>query len=316
MPVYIAAIEAFFANQVVVPTQQLHSELLQQKQVEVYVRREDLLHPQVSGNKWRKLKYNLLAAAEQGFETLLTFGGAYSNHIAAVSAAGKLFGLRTIGMVRGEEHFPLNPTLQKASENGMELHYLDRETYRLRNDPAFLNQLKEQFPNTYFIPEGGTNNLALKGCAEIVSEINQPFDIICCSAGTGGTAAGLLIGLENQKQLLVFSALKGDFLVNEINGLTQQYNGKTYPNWTLQNEYHFGGYAKVKPELLAFMQGFQSQFNIPLEPIYTGKMFFGLFELIHKNYFKPGTKILAIHTGGLQGLAGFQERLNIPFQGI
>ena len=310
MPADRARLQQFFEATPLVPVQKLASQLLQEKRITLLVRREDLLHPEVSGNKWRKLKYNLLAAAENNLETLLTFGGAFSNHIAAVAAAGKLFGFKTIGLIRGEEHSTLNPTLQKAIENGMEVHYLDRETYRRKNNTDFQEKLRQQFGKVYIIPEGGTNNSALQGCAEIVSEIKEPFDVLCCSAGTGGTAAGLLIGLNGDKELQVFSALKGDFLKAGINQLTTNFNGKIYENWQLQTAYHFGGYAKTKPELFSFIQDFEQQFSIPLEPVYTGKMFFGLFELIRKDCFKPGTTIIAIHTGGLQGRLGFSEHFN------
>src|SRR5688572_5103008 len=204
MPVSQVNLLEFFQNTEAVPTQILESELLRQKEITVMVRREDLLHPEVSGNKWRKLKYNLLAAAEQEFDTLLTFGGAFSNHIAAVAAAGNLFGFKTIGLIRGEEHFPLNPTLQQAVLNGMQLHYLDRETYRQKQEPEFLAELAQQFGRAFLIPEGGTNCLALKGCEEIIAGIQEPFDVLCCAAGTGGTSAGLLIGLNGEKQLLAF----------------------------------------------------------------------------------------------------------------
>ena len=310
MPVSEKALLDFFKNTPPVPVQKLENELLREKQIELYVRREDLLHPEVSGNKWRKLKYNLLAAAEQNADTLLTFGGAFSNHIAAVSAAGKLFGFRTIGVIRGEEHFPLNPTLQKAAEKGMQLHYLDRETYRHKNAIEFQEKLKQQFGRVYIIPEGGTNTLALKGCAEIINDMQQEFDVLCCSAGTGGTAAGLLCGLNGNKQTHVFSALKGNFLKAEIDALTQLGCGKTFRNWVLQTDYAFSGYAKTKPQLFAFMKDFEQQFQIPLEPVYTGKMFFGLFDLIGKDYFPVSSKLLAVHTGGLQGNAGFGREFN------
>ncbi|MBK0404361.1 1-aminocyclopropane-1-carboxylate deaminase/D-cysteine desulfhydrase [Adhaeribacter sp. BT258] len=310
MTVSAQVLSDFFRRTPPVPVQKLESELLHGKQIELYVRREDLLHPDVSGNKWRKLKHNLLAAAEQHFETLLTFGGAFSNHIAAVAAAGKLFGFKTIGLIRGEEHLPLNHTLQQATENGMQLHYQDRETYRRKNEPDLQARLKQQFGHAYLIPEGGTNALALKGCTEIISEIKVDFDVLCCAAGTGGTAAGLLCGLNGSKALLAFSALKGDFLQQEIDAFTQICSGRTYRNWHLQTAYHFGGYAKTKPELFAFIQEFEQQFQIPLEPVYTAKMFFGLFELIRQNHFPAGTKIMALHTGGLQGNAGFKKEFN------
>jgi 1-aminocyclopropane-1-carboxylate deaminase len=309
MSVEKAKLLEFFEATPPIPVQKLESELLLEKGITLLVRREDLLHPEVSGNKWRKLKYNLIAAAENDQETLLTFGGAFSNHIVAVASAGKLFGFKTIGLIRGEEHFPLNPTLQKTSENGMALHYLDRETYRQKNATEFQEKLKLQFGNVYIIPEGGTNKLALQGCAEIITEIKEDFDVLCCSAGTGGTVAGLLTGLNGAKDLLVFSALKGDFLKAEIDQLTANFNGKTYQNWHLLTDYHFGGYAKTKPELFEFIREFEKQFGIPLEPIYTGKMFFGLFDLIRKDHFKTGTTIIAIHTGGLQGRGGFQAQL-------
>lgn len=314
MSVSLAALQDFFQQPVKVPTQKLESELLRQKQIELYVRREDLLHPEVSGNKWRKLKYNLLAAAEQNTTTLLTFGGAFSNHIAAVAAAGDLFGFKTIGFIRGEECLPLNLTLQQAVKNGMQLQYLDRETYRRKNEPEFLAALQNQFGNAYLIPEGGTNCLALQGCAEMIAEIREPFDVLCCAAGTGGTSAGLLAGLNGKKELLAFSALKGDFLTAEINQLTQKCYGKTYQNWQLQTDYHFGGYAKIKPELLRFISDFEARFQIPLEPVYTGKMFFGLFDLIAKDHFPKGSNLMAVHTGGLQGKAGFGSKIDPDFR--
>jgi len=187
------------------------------------------------------------------------------------------------------------------------LQYLDRETYRQKNATEFQKKLRKQAGAVYIIPEGGTTVFALKGCAEIIPEIQEDFDVLCCSAGTGGTAAGLLCGLNSTKQMLVLSALKGDFLKAEIDTLTQMTTGKTYQNWTLQTDFHFGGYAKTKPELFAFIQDFEMQFQISLEPVYTGKMFFGLFQLIREDHVKPGTSIMAIHTGGLQGNAGFKK---------
>lgn len=294
------------------PLQQLHSPLWEDQGIALWVKREDLLHPAISGNKWRKLKYNLQAAREQQKDTLLTFGGAYSNHIAAVAAAGQEFGFKTIGIIRGEEHLPLNPTLSFASSAGMELLYLSREAYRQKTNPVFLEQLSQQFGQPYIIPEGGTNALAVKGCTEIVADIPIDYDYICCACGTGGTIAGIIAGLEGEKQLLGFPALKGgEFLQEEITQLIEQYNGQHYRNWQLITDYHFGGYGKVKPELLDFMRAFQAEHNLPLEPVYTGKMFYGLVDLIRQGYFPKGSRIVAIHTGGLQGNAGFKERLNI-----
>lgn len=294
------------------PLQQLKHPLLDEQNIELWVKREDLLHPAISGNKWRKLKYNLQQAHSENKDTLLTFGGAYSNHIAATAAAGQEFGFKTIGIIRGEEHEPLNPTLQFATACGMQLHYISREKYRLKDDAEFLEELSQKYNQPYLIPEGGTNTLAVKGCTEIIQDINIAYDYICCACGTGGTIAGIIAGLDGGKQVLGFPALKGGaFLQQEIEALILKYNGKKYSNWQLLTDYHFGGYAKVKPELLDFIHTFQKQHSIPLEPIYTGKMFFGLFDLIKQGYFKSGSRIVAIHTGGLQGNAGFKERLGV-----
>jgi 1-aminocyclopropane-1-carboxylate deaminase len=297
------------------PLQQLHNPLWEAQGIALWVKREDLLHPTISGNKWRKLRYNLEEAKRQQKDTLLTFGGAYSNHIAAVAAAGQAFGFRTIGIIRGEEHLPLNPTLAFASTAGMELHYISREAYRQKQDLVYLEQLSRQFNYPYLIPEGGTNALALKGCTEIVADIPIDYDYICCACGTGGTIAGIIAGLEGKRQVLGFPALKGgDFLKEEIEQLIVAYNGRHYQNWQLITDYHFGGYAKVRPELLEFMQDFQKEHHLPLEPVYTGKMFYGLLDLIRQGYFPQGSRIVAIHTGGLQGNAGFRERLGVNIE--
>lgn len=300
----------FLKNMEEALVQKLEDKLLQEQGVELWVKREDLLHPHISGNKWRKLKYNLQEARQQGHHTLLTFGGAYSNHIAATAAAGKEYGFRTIGIIRGEEHLPLNPTLSFATSCDMQLHYVSRERYRQKNDPDFLRELQQEFGDTYTLPEGGTNLLAVKGCTEIVSSLPISFSHICCAMGTGGTMAGIVAGLAGKQEALGFPALKGGaFLEEEVEELVQAYNGQCYGNWQLITDYHFGGYAKVKPELLAFMEAFTKQHRIPLEPVYTGKMMYGLFDLIRKGFFARGSRIVAVHTGGLQGNAGFNERL-------
>ncbi|TXK33870.1 1-aminocyclopropane-1-carboxylate deaminase/D-cysteine desulfhydrase [Pontibacter qinzhouensis] len=294
------------------PLQQLHHPLLQEQNIQLWLKREDLLHPTISGNKWRKLKYNLQEAKQQQKSTLLTFGGAYSNHIAAVAAAGEEFGFRTIGIIRGEEHLPLNPTLHLATTQGMELQYVSREVYRQKSESEFLKALAWQYQEPYILPEGGTNNLAVKGCTEIIADIEIEYDYLCCASGTGGTLAGVIAGLEGEKQVLGFPSLKGGaFLQQEIEQLIRNYNGKTYNNWQLFTDYHFGGYAKVKPELLAFMQAFWEQHQVPLEPVYTGKMMFGIFNLLQKGFFASSSRIVAVHTGGLQGNAGFRERLGL-----
>jgi len=310
--IFFAVIPGFMRQQA--PLQKIENPLFAQKKVAVYLKREDLLHPTISGNKWRKLKYNLIAAKEQGKNTLLTFGGAYSNHIAALAAAGKEYRFNTLGFIRGEEHLPLNPTLAFAAHCGMVLIYLNREAYRQKDSPEFLDSLRQQYPEAYILPEGGTNLLAVKGCTEIVNDINIPFDYIGCAVGTGGTLAGIIASLRGEKKVIGFPALKGgEFLSQDIQQLVKAYTNREYSNWELQTQYHFGGYAKVKPELLQFIQDFKEQQHILLEPVYTGKMLFGIYDLIRQDYFKPGSRIIAIHTGGLQGLAGFEERLVIKF---
>tara|TARA_R110000796_G_scaffold96719_1_gene202829 strand:- start:224442 stop:225341 length:900 start_codon:yes stop_codon:yes gene_type:complete len=290
------------------PIQEIHNSLFEKKGIRVLVKRDDLNHSVISGNKFRKLKYNLEQAKAEGHNTLLTFGGAFSNHIYAVAGAGKTFGFKTIGVIRGEAHEKLNPTLAFAKSQGMHLHYMDRETYRRKDEREVLKQLEKQFGNYYMLPEGGTNELAVKGCEEVITEIDQDFDIITCPVGTGGTLSGLISGLNGQKKVLGFSSLKGNFLQNEVEQLLLTYSASTYANWVVNSEYHFGGYAKVKPDLISFILEFEDTYDIPLEPIYTGKMFYGLFDLIDKDFFEKGTTIMALHTGGLQGNAGFDFR--------
>lgn len=295
------------------PLQRLQSAFLDNAGIQLYVKRDDLIHPLFGGNKWRKLKYNLIYARQHQLETLLTFGGAWSNHIYATAAAGQHFGFNTIGLIRGEPHNPLNTTLSFATACGMKLQYIDREQYRHKYEPAFLNSLKHQFGDVYILPEGGSNALAVKGCREIVheisSELNGTYDVICCACGTGATLAGLIAAIENEKaasarSAIGFSALKGgEFLITEVGNFLD--NIKTASNWRIENRFHFGGYAKINDELITFMRQFHSQYDIELDAVYTAKMFYGLFELIKAGTFKPGTVIVAVHSGGQQGNKGF-----------
>lgn len=299
-----------FSTAAPTPVDVIHDPLLQAAKVSLHLKREDLIHPQISGNKWRKLKYNLIAAREAGYKTLLTFGGAYSNHIAATAAAGSQRGFGTIGLIRGEEHLPLSPTLQLAKEQGMQLHYLSREEYRQKEQAELLQGLQDRFGAFYYVPEGGSNALAVRGCAELVEELDVPqYDFIAVACGTGGTLAGIVAGLNRRRQALGFPVLKGgSFLKEEIDALTEAYNGQLYHNYQLMTDYHFGGYAKWKPELIQFINEFKERHGVPLDPVYTGKLLFGLFDLVKKGWFKPGTRLLAVHTGGLQGIKGFNER--------
>ncbi len=286
------------------PLQRLHSPLLENAGVTLYIKRDDLLHPQFGGNKWRKLKYNLVHARKNNYHTLLTFGGAWSNHIYATAAAGKAYDFKTIGIIRGEEHDPLNATLAFARDCGMQLHYVDRAQYRQKNAAQYLNELKHQFGHVYVLPEGGSNPLALEGCKEIIAEIAVPFNTICCASGTGATLAGLISALRPDQSAIGFSALKGgSFLADEVKAFLQ--NKPSDADWRIEDRFHFGGYAKINDELIHFMKSFKTDYGITLDAVYTGKMFYGLFELIKTGAFDRGCTIIAIHSGGLQGNKGF-----------
>ena len=276
------------------------------KGITLEIKREDLLHPFVSGNKFRKLKYNVLQAKAENQSVLLTFGGAFSNHIAAVAYAGKEQGFETIGVIRGDElrdKISENPTLSFAQECGMRFEFVTREAYRHKTETAFIEQLQVKFGSFYLVPEGGTNDLAVKGCEEILTEFDAHFDFVCSAVGTGGTISGLINSALPHQKVLGFPALKGDFLQNEIHKFV---NNK---NWELITDYHFGGYGKVTTEFIEWMNWFYAQTGIPLDPIYTGKMVFGVMDLIQRNYFSPKSKILMIHTGGVQGIAGMNVKL-------
>ena len=276
------------------------------KAVSLSIRREDLIHPFISGNKFRKLKYNLIQAKAENQDTLLTFGGAFSNHIAAAAFAGAAHGFRTIGIIRGDElenKILINPTLKFAQECGMRFKFVTRESYRHKTESDFIANLKNEFGDFYYVPEGGTNEYAVKGCQEILSVEDAQYDFICSAVGTGGTISGLINSILPHQKVLGFPALKGDFLNDEIRKFAQN------ENWELITDYHFGGYGKVNQELIAFLNRFYRENQIPLDPIYTGKMVFGVMDLIGKNFFKENSKILLIHTGGLQGISGMNIKL-------
>lgn len=273
---------------------------------QVFIKPEYLIHPYISGNKYRKLKYNLIEAKRLNKKVLTTFGGAFSNHIAAVASAGKEFGFKTIGIIRGEElksKATLNSTLSFAQSCGMILQFISREKYRCKTDAIYVSELKNEFGDFYLIPEGGTNALAVKGCEEILTDADKDYDYICCSVGTGGTISGLINSALPHQKIIGFPALKGDFLSEEITKFAKN------KNWELNTNYNFGGYAKINDDLIDFINQFKGAHSIPLDPIYTGKMMFGIYDLIDKGYFPKESKILAIHTGGLQGIEGMNQRL-------
>lgn len=300
----------FFYQSISSRNQPIFLPILAEKQVELYIKREDEIHPFVSGNKFRKLKYNLQEAKNQGYKTLLTFGGAFSNHVVATAVAAKLMGFKSIGIIRGDElalNFQQtifeNPTLQKAHENGMTFEFVSREIYRNKTSTNFLEELKQKFGEFYLIPEGGTNALAVRGCEEILVANDSIFDYICCAVGTGGTISGLINASEKHQKIIGFPALKGDFLSSEIEKYAKN------SNWDLQTNFHFGGYAKYNKALIRFINDFKKETIILLDPIYTAKMIYGLLEIIKNDGFEKGSKILAIHTGGLQGIQGVNQKL-------
>lgn len=287
------------------PEEELHDPLFTEKQIQVFVKRDDKIHPFISGNKWRKLKYNLNYAQQLGKTKLVTFGGAWSNHILATAAAAAQFGFKSIGIIRGEE--VKNPVLQMAQLFGMELQFIDRQLYK---DKALYFQEHFDESNHYFIDEGGRSTLAVKGCEEIISELTHTYSHVLVSAGTGTTAAGLAIGLESQNlatKLLVVPVLKNaDFILEDIKELNAPID-----NINLLTEYHFGGYAKTKKELNDFIKDFVSKSGILIEPTYTGKLIYGMFDLIKKDNFPKGSRILFVHTGGLTGLLGHLDKMNL-----
>lgn len=283
----------------------------QQAGVTLHIRREDLLFPDLSGNKYRKLKYNLEAAREAGANRLLTFGGAYSNHIHAVAAAGKAFGWETVGLIRGEElaGAPRNPTLQDAEDNGMHLVFLTRSDYRRRNDPDFVKTCLERYGPAYVLPEGGSNALALRGCSEILQPGDEHYNTICCATGTGGTLAGLALGAKTGQRVRGYAVVRDPGLESQLSAWAPG------APWTLVRDYDFGGYAKVPPALVAFVNAFRERTGIPLDPVYTGKMLFGVLEDLRSGRLAPGSRVLLIHTGGLQGIRGVNRELqkkNLP----
>lgn len=285
------------------PVVEIRHPLIEKNGIQLFVKREDLNHRFISGNKWWKLKYNLQAAAEAGYKRLLTFGGAYSNHIYATAAACREYGLDSVGVVRGEGQPTLSPTLAFARSQGMHLHFVTRSEYRQKTDPAFLSTLEERFGKCFVVPEGGTNIHGIHGAEDFVDEIRSlPFDTIFVPVGTGGTICGIIAGLDGRKEIVGVPVLKpGDFLRQEIASYLQMYCNNQFSNWSLLTDYHHGGYAKISSELVAFMGMMRTECNLPLDHVYTGKLLFAVFREIEKLVYKRGTTILAVHTGGLQG---------------
>jgi len=267
--------------------------------LQLFLKREDKIHNIISGNKYRKLKFNLINAKELGFKGLLTFGGAYSNHIPAVAYAAKINGFKSLGFIRGEEivnKYLENPTLKYSHDLGMKFKFLSRSNYKLKTNENFLRKLKKKFKDYYLIPEGGTNALGVLGCQEILNDNDKEFDYICCSVGTGGTICGLINSSNENQKIIGFSSINKNYLLNDITKFV------TNENWMLIDDFSFGGYGKVNNELIEFMNNFRLKYGILLDPIYTSKLVYGVLNLITNNFFKPNSKILMIHTGGHQGI--------------
>jgi 1-aminocyclopropane-1-carboxylate deaminase len=291
------------------PSPLLKIDCFEAPKVTLWMKREDLIHPQISGNKYRKLKYNLQLAKDLHIKNIFTKGGAFSNHIHATAAAGNFYNFNTFGFIRGE--VVENKTLDFAKKNGMKLIFVSRGDYRNIHEGNFQDFLSEKISDHFFIPEGGTNQFAIKGVAEMITELQaqteQMPDYICAACGTGGTLTGIIEGMKGEKKILGFSALKGSFMSEEIVKNQAQCGVFPYKNWKILNDYHFGGYAKMTSELMDFINFFEKKYDILLDPIYTGKMMFGIFDLLKKGFFKENSNVLVIHTGGLQGWNGFQN---------
>lgn len=290
------------------PIEEAEDERLDRRGIRLLLKRDDLIHPELVGNKWRKLHRNLLAARECGHDTLLTFGGAYSNHLRATAAAGRLFGFATIGVVRGDElaDRPLNSSLACAAGDGMRLHFTDRATfrrYRAIDDPAVAAELADRFGRFHLLPEGGSNALAALGCADLGRELRGHADVVTVACGTGGTLAGLAAGLDagldaGTQRVIGFPVLKGGaFLADDIERLQKQAFGRPRGTWSLDDRFHFGGYARTSPELTEFAADFAGRHGLLPDPTYVAKMLYGIFELARENAFPPGTRVAAVITG-------------------
>lgn len=306
-----------------VPHQKLIWPTFTQKKLSVYLRRDDIASEHYPGNKWYKLFYNLKAVIQSGQKTILSFGGAYSNHIHALAAMGKQYRLNTVGVIRGYPPRVLSPTLQDAREWGMELLFLGHDDYRKKNLSQFSEQLKKQYGDYYCLPEGGDNLLGVKGCQALAHGISQHFTgeyTVCCALGTGTTFAGIVSAIPEQVKCLGFSVLKGEDTLTEQVSQRLQNMGSLPREWHINNDYHHGGYAKTTPELLTFMQAIEEANSLSLEsvklesmklepmklePVYSAKMLWGIDQLAQQNYWPEGSTIIAVHGGGLQGRRGF-----------
>lgn len=297
--------------------QKINHSLFDHHKITVMIKRDDLIHPIISGNKWRKLKYNIEYAKKKGKKGIISFGGAYSNHIHALAFACYQEKLPCLGIIRGEEHYANNFTLSWARHWQIQLTFVDRKTYRQRADINYLNELQARYPEHLIVPEGGSNQLAIPGVAEVIDELNQQikFDTLITPVGSGGTLAGLITGDKNQHKLLGIAVLKqgkqephkGDYLTKEVRSLLPN-EATSYNNWQILSNFHLGGYAKFSEEDSQRILAFNQETGIDFEPVYSGKMLLALVDLIEAGYFPINHRIVMLHTGGLQGLGGLHER--------
>ena len=293
-----------------IPIQQIKKDVLSVNNVSLFIKRDDLIHPKISGNKWRKLKYNFEYFFKNDFSEIVTFGGAYSNHIAATAAAGEICNVRTVGIIRGEPHALVNSTLSEASNNGMILKFVSRSAYKDKSSSKEVSDILLELKNPYLIPEGGDNKLGLIGCAEITKKTND-FDLFVAPCGTGSTLGGMIAGLDGKGHVIGIPVLKGmNNLAREIDDKLFRLGISNPGNWSLNHEYHFGGYAKSTKKLTDFISDFWDEYRIKLDPLYTGKAMYGLFDMIKCGKIK-NKRVLFVHTGGLQGVAGFEKRYGI-----
>ena len=276
-----------------------------ESKVRLFIKREDLTHPEISGNKYWKMFYNVKKYLEKEVSErkIITFGGAFSNHIAAAAALGNEFGIKTLGVIRGnelEDSWQENPTLFSAHQNGMSFRFVTRETYRYKE--KMMKELQTEFPESLVVPEGGTNENAVEGIQYMLTDETNDFDYICSAVGTGGTVSGLSKFAQPHQKVIGFKAVKDNSLENRIKNLSKK------DNFTLVDASD-GGFGKITDENVRFINEFYQYFGIVLEPVYTGKMLRKIFEMIADDYFPANSKILAFHTGGLQGIVGANEML-------
>ncbi|ROS01314.1 1-aminocyclopropane-1-carboxylate deaminase [Sinobacterium caligoides] len=304
------SLEAMFSPTPVVP---LSAALFDDKGVRVSVKRLDLLDAEISGNKWYKLKHNLAAAQRQGAQCIVSFGGAYSNHIHALASAGRRLGVQTVGIIRGEAPPTLNPTLADAEAWGMQLQFISRSDYRRKAEPDFLADLQQRYSHSYVVPEGGANALGIQGCGDIMREIEgqvDDCDVVMVPVGTGGTMTGMSAAVTSKARVLgiaVVNAYAG--LYADIERGLAQAAEPPLAGWQLLDGFHGGGYAKVDEPLARFLREFEQAHGIAIEPVYSGKMFKALFTLIENDFFPRGSHIVAVHSGGMQGLRGMRKKL-------